>query len=101
MKVVKIWDADMYRDGGSYGFCFYTDDGQWYEFFLRTAAFDEGLVTSHQAPVIYLEGCNSGRLVQHLSWGEAQDFMQHLSYDNERFTELVQIVANEGRKPIS
>lgn len=55
MRVEKIWDADIYRDGGSYGFCFDADDGHWYEFFLKTTAFEEGRTTTHHAPEIFLE----------------------------------------------
>jgi len=96
--VKRIWEADIYRDGGSYGFCFDSDDGRWYEFFLRTRAFDPTAQTSHDPPAIYLEDANSGRLVRNLSWAEARAFVAELSYDNERFRELLAIVAAEGKR---
>jgi hypothetical protein len=96
-KVEKIWDADIYRDGGSYGFCFDADDGRWYEFFLRTAAFTEEETCSHFAPELYLEGCNSGCAVHTFSWTEAKEFVANLSYPNNRFDELVEIVVQEGK----
>ncbi|AYM76651.1 hypothetical protein D9M09_13235 [Janthinobacterium agaricidamnosum] len=98
MRVVKIWDADIYRDGGSYGFCFDADDGHWYELFMQTTAFDDDKSATHRPPVIYFEGCNSGHVVQNLSWDEAKVFIKHLSYNNHRFSELALIVANEGRE---
>jgi hypothetical protein len=98
MRVEKIWDADIYRDGGSYGFCFDADDGHWYEFFIQTSAFDEERPGTHRPPVIYLEGSNSGNVVQNLSWDEAKVFIKHLSCSNKRFSELAFIVANEGRE---
>ena len=99
MVVKKIWDADIYRDGGSYGFCFDSDDGHWYEFFLQTSAFSEQPATTHLPPVIFFEGCNSGQVVQSFSWSEAQDFIAILNYENVRFKELRDIVANHGKKP--
>lgn len=98
MRVVKIWDADIYRDGGSYGFCFDAADGHWYEFFIQTTAFDEDRSGTHRPPVIYLDGCNSGHVVQNLSWDEAKVFIKRLSYNNVRFSELASIVSHEGRE---
>jgi hypothetical protein len=97
MKILRIWDADIYRDGGSYGFCFDADDGRWYEFFLKTAAFSEMRNWSHFAPALYLEGCNSGCVVQTFSWGEAKKFVANLSYPHRRFDELIKIVVQEGK----
>lgn len=97
IKILKIWDADIYRDGGSYGFCFDADDGRWYEFFLKTAAFSEARTCSHLAPVLYLEGCNSGCVVQTFSWVQAKEFVANLSYPHNRFDELIKIVAQEGK----
>jgi hypothetical protein len=98
LRVQDIWDADVYRDGGSYGFCFDSDDGRWYEFFLKTKAFEQPSSESHYPPVIYLEGCNSGQVTQSLTWQEAKSVVAPLRYDNARFAELVEIVMNEGRK---
>ena len=99
-KVVKIWGADIYRDGGSYGFCFDSDDGNWYEFFLQTRAFEASATESHRPPVIYLEDVNSKNAVGSLSWEEAQAFVAPLCYENKRFDELVRIVASAGKKAL-
>ena len=96
-KVVKIWGADVYRDGGSYGFCFDSDDGNWYEFFLQTAAFEPSPTESHHSPVIYLESVNDKRVAQRLSWEEANAIIAPLHFENSRFTELVAIVKNHGK----
>jgi len=98
-KVVKIWDADIYRDGGSYGFCFDSDDGNWYEFFLQTTAFDSSAPGSHFPPVLYLESVNDRQMVQRLSWEEANEFVAPLRYESSRFAELVDIVKAQGRLP--
>jgi hypothetical protein len=97
MKVIKVWDADIYRDGGSYGVCFDSDDGHWYELFLRTRAF-EGAAETHYAPVVYFEGCNSGVVVEQLTWSEAKEFVASLNYSSSRFSEFVKIISNEGRR---
>ena len=95
MNVKKIWEADICRDGGSYGFSFDSDDGRRYEFFLLTRAFD-GVSTSHHPPVIYLEDVNSGQIVQRLTWQEAKQFVAPLKYDDARFAELLKIIETEG-----
>ena len=96
--VKRIWGADICRDGGSYCFCFDSDDGHWYEFFLRTTAFDPLATTSHSPPAIYLESSNDGKLVRNLSWSEGKKFVSQLSYENERFQELLNVVATEGKR---
>jgi len=99
MKVQKIWAADICRDGGSYGFCFDSDDGHWYEFFLRTRAFEQPQSEeSHHPPVIYLESVNDRKPVQQLTWEEAKIFIAPLHFDEQRFDELVAIVMREGRR---
>lgn len=95
--VKRIWAADICRDGGSYCFCFDSDDGNWYEFFLKTKAFDPTASTSHDAPVIYRESSNDGQLVRALTWAEAEQFVSQLNYDDTRFQELLAVVASEGR----
>jgi hypothetical protein len=98
MKVVKIWNADIYRDGGSYGFCFDSDDGHWYEFFIKTKAFEkEKANNDYYPPAIYFEGCNSKKVVEELSWAEAKEYIAPLSFGSDRFQELVRIVNNEGK----
>ena len=97
MKVTKINGADVYRDGGSYGFWFDSDDGSWYEFFIKTRKFEKDPDNDYYPPVIYLEGSNSKNIVQKLSWSEAQEFIKPLAYDNERFKELIKVVNNNGK----
>lgn len=104
MKVKKIWGADTYRDGGSYGFCFNSDDGHWYEFFVRTRAFEQlQSQESYYPPVIYLER-QLDKPVQQLTWEEAKAFIAPLHFEGQRFKnegqrfqELVAIVMREGR----
>lgn len=99
MQVKRIVDADMYRDGGSYGFTFYADDGRCYEFFLATRAFEEPRSEqSHRPPAIYAESVNDAKLVQQLTWGEARVFVAPLSFAGSRFAELVAVVLREGRR---
>lgn len=95
MNVKRIWVADICRDGGSYSLCFDSDDGRWYELFLKTRAFEGGTPT-HHPPVIYLEGVNGGQLVTSLTWHEARQFVAPLRYEGERFVELLQIIETEG-----
>lgn len=98
MNVSKIWAADIYRDGGSYGFCFDSDDGRWYEFFLQTRAFEEPPAPeSHLPPVIYLESVNDRRPIQQLNWDEANAFVEPLHFEEPRFQELVEIVRRKGK----
>jgi len=96
MEVDKILYADVFRDGGSYGLGFEAQDGQRYELFIQTTAFSAAQDTTHRAPVIYWEDCNSGRIFQSLSWKEAKEFIEPLRYSDPRFDELVEIIANEG-----
>jgi hypothetical protein len=66
--ISRIIDADICRDGGSYSFCFYSDDSQWYD-----------------------------KLVDQLTWEDGRNFLDGVEYDNQRFRELVAIVKAEGR----
>lgn len=94
MKVIKINGADVYRDGGSYGFWFDADDSNWYELFIKVRKLEgeKEATKDYDPPVIYLEGCNSGNIVKKLSWQEANEFILPLSYENERFRGLVEII---------
>jgi len=94
--VKRVFDADICRDGGSYYFCFESDDGHWYELFLRTRAFEPNATASHDPPAIYLESSNDGQLIRNLSWTEGKAFVAEFTYDSKRFQELLAIVANEG-----
>ncbi len=98
MKVERIFNADIYRDGGSYGFCFDSDDGHWYEFFIRIHYWsDPNEPRSYDPPVIYFEGCNKRQVAERMTWEEAKAFLEPLHFDDDRFQELVEIVRNEGR----
>lgn len=97
MNVERISDVDICRDGGSYSLCFDAEDGHWYEFFLKTRAFDEDRSRTHHPPVIYLDGYNDGVEVARLTWEDAKSFVAPLRYESRRFSELVHIVMNEGR----
>ncbi len=96
-EVTRIWEADICRDGGSYCFCFDSDDGHWYEFFLRTRAFEHTATASHDPPEIYRGSSNDGQLIHSLSWAEGKAFVGRLNYDNRRFHELMSIVSAEGK----
>ena len=95
MQVERVWGADICRDGGSYSLCFDSNDGRWYELFLKTRAF-EGAGPSHDAPVIYLGSANDGRVVRSLTWQEAKSFVAPLSFDGPRFQELRLVIETEG-----
>jgi len=97
MNVVHVFFADIYRDGGSYGFTFLAEDGHEDEFFLKTRAFEQATSETHAPPVIYREGVNSGVVVKELSWEQGQVFIAPLGYLNDRFDELVHIVNASGR----
>ena len=95
MRVQRVWGADICRDGGSYSLCFDSDDGHWYELFLKTRAF-EGAGPSHEPPVICRDGANDGHAVQSLSWQEAKAFVAPMSFEGNRFEELRRVIDTEG-----
>ena len=97
MKVITIKGADIYRDGGSYGFWFDSDDGNSYEFFIKSRRLEKDPDTDYYTPVIYLKGCDGKSIVKSLSWLEAQEFIKPLSYDAARFRELVKVVNGNGK----
>ena len=96
MNVKEIFNADIYRDGGSYGFCFYSNNGSWYEFFIQRDLRGVSGV-DYFPPQIYLEGCNSKNVITQLSWTQGKEFIKPLKYDNDRFAELTEIVNNNGQ----
>jgi hypothetical protein len=95
MRVQRVWGADICRDGGSYSLCFDSDDGRWYELFLKTRAFEQ-FGPSHEPPVIYLGSADDGHAVQALTWQEAKAFIAPLSFEGARFAELRRVVDTEG-----
>lgn len=98
MKAVRIHWADIYRDGGSYGFGFDADDGLQYEFFLKTTFSGPPSAATHLPPVLHLTDCNDGDAIQQMSWEEAQAFVAPLEFDDPRFRELVAIVMRRGER---
>jgi hypothetical protein len=98
MRVVEIGMVDVYRDGGSYGMTFSAGDGRTYEFFLEILPFEPSAAESHRSPVLFLDDCNNGAPVSRMSWDEAETFIKPLQHDDDRFRELVAIVARHGRK---
>jgi hypothetical protein len=94
VNVEKIWGADICRDGGSYSLCFDSDDGQWYEFFLRISLADG----SYDSPAIYRGSADDGHVVDRMSWVDADAFLRCLRYDGSRFQEIVDLVAREARR---
>ena len=66
--------------------------------FFQTTVFSAAQDTTHHAPVIYLDDCNSGRVVRSFSWEEAKKFVESILYSDQRFDELVNVVANEGKR---
>lgn len=95
IRIKEIFGADVYRDGGSYGFFFHAYNGSWYEFFIQRDL-NGTTGTEYYEPQLYLEGVNSKNVVYTFSWKEALKFVQDLEYENERFAELKRIVANGG-----
>lgn len=94
--VVEIFNADIYRDGGSRCFCYYSNDGDWYEFHVPIKSFgDSG--THYNPPELYLNSVNDRNLVHEFTWDEAMDFISDLYFDHPRFSELVQVVTNRGK----
>ena len=106
MKVQNIRGADMYRDGGSYGFLLSSDNGHRHEFFLQTRFPEQPRPQeSHHPPVIYLGSRNDDKPVQQLTWEEAEAFIAPLHFkgrrfqnEGQRFQEFVAIVMREGRR---
>lgn len=96
MKVVEIWNAEYYRDGGSYAFMFVAEDGKEYEFISQVILSKDG-VTSYRPPVIFWQDCNSGKIVRTFTWDQAKKFIEPLSYKSEIFSELKQLVNERAR----
>lgn len=95
MRVQRVWAVDICRDGGSYSVCFDSDDGHWYELFLKTRAFT-GSGPTHEPPVIYRGSANDHKALRALSWQEAKAFVASMSFEGNRFEELRRIIDAEG-----
>jgi hypothetical protein len=97
IKVSKIIECDIYRDGGSYSLCFYSDDNQWYEFFIPIK-WSDGTI-AYNTPILYFNSVNNHRVLRDFTWDEATEFLKPLSYDDHRFHELIEVVRLRGRFP--
>ena len=95
MKIVKINGADIYVDGGSYGFWFDCEDGNEYELFIKRDLSKDSK-NDYYPPVIYRNGYNRNSVVKKLGWTEAQDYLSNVNYTNIHFKTLVEIVKNDG-----
>lgn len=95
MQVKQISFVDIYRDGGSYGMGFEGEDGQDYELHLQSNRLRGK--SQYETPVIYLGRRNQRQVVQELSWEEARQFLQGLSFDSPRFAELKKLLKNKGK----
>ena len=91
MKVTEIWNAEYYRDSGSYSFSFVSDDDEEYEFISQVADTDSE-EKSYKSPVIFWQDCNSGRIFRELNWIEAKSFIEPLEYENEIFHEFKRLI---------
>lgn len=91
MKVIEIFDAQYYRDGGSYAFMFESDDGEEYEFISNVVKMSDDRIM-YKPPVIFWQDCNSGKVVKEFTWKEAKLFLEPLTYENEVFLRLKQLV---------
>jgi hypothetical protein len=98
VHVDKIFMVDICRDGGSYSLCFYSTDGEWYEFFVPIK-WDGDVAVAYETPRLYFRSVNDGNLVRTFAWEEAQQFVAPLQFDNSRFRELVDVLQNRGRFP--
>lgn len=97
VPVVEIFHADIYRDGGSRCFCYYSDDGKWYEFHVRIKCSVDGKEQYHP-PVLYLGSANDHEVIHEFTWEEAHDFISDLKFDNRRFSELNEVVLSAVRQ---
>lgn len=95
IKVNKIIGADIYRDGGSYSLCFYSDDNDWYEFFIPIKWEGDTSVRYH-TPILYFNSVNDHRVLRDFTWDEAAEFLEPLSYESHRFHELREVVRRRG-----
>ncbi|HED35098.1 MAG TPA: hypothetical protein ENJ08_12945 [Gammaproteobacteria bacterium] len=88
--------ADVYRDGGSYGFGFGANDGKIYELHLRVVLDSPADCKRYYEPIIFKESCNSKEVIAHPTWKEAEQLIEKIKYDNTRFKELKWIIKNGG-----
>ena len=88
--------ADIYRDGGSYGFGFYADDGNVYELHIRVVSDSPDDCKRYYEPIIFRDNSNSEKIVSHLTWKEASKFMKDVKFENQRYQQLKRIINDGG-----
>ncbi|OUS27652.1 hypothetical protein A9Q99_14535 [Gammaproteobacteria bacterium 45_16_T64] len=95
-KCRKPLMADVYRDGGSYGFVYKADKGKIYELHLPVVRESPCDCKRYYEPLVFQDNCNSGNVVEHPTWEEAKDFVSRIKFDDDRFSELKWIIENGG-----
>jgi len=93
MKITEIFGVDVCRDGGSYSLSFRAEDGEWYEFFVQVKSIDS---TDYYEPKLYKNGVNGGVVVEEYTWQSASQFLLGINCEEERFSEIVQLVGADG-----
>ena len=89
--------ADIYRDGGSYGFWFGANDGKIYELHIKVVIDSPADCKRYYEPLILRNNCHSEDVVvSQPTWKEASDLIKHVNFKNERFKELKWIIDNGG-----
>jgi hypothetical protein len=71
-----------------------------YELLLQVIYADREPTRNYEPPVIYLENCNSGIIIEHLSWQNAKEFIAPLSRGELKpgspLAKLVEMIQSEG-----
>ncbi len=88
--------ADIYRDGGSYGFGFGANDGKIYELHIKIVVDSPADCRRYYEPLLFRENCNSKDVAAHPTWHEASALIRDVKFKNERFQELKWIIDNGG-----
>jgi len=96
LKCTAPMFADVYRDGGSYGFGFGANDGKIYELHIEIVLDSPADCRRYYEPLIFRDNCNSNDVVDHPTWKEASELIKNVKFNNERFDELKWIIDNGG-----
>ncbi|WP_254511566.1 hypothetical protein [Anatilimnocola floriformis] len=115
VSIARVFSVDIYRDGGSYGMCFYSPDGEWFEFFVRVQHWDRPTdAIRYHPPVLYFQSVNSRNVIRNFTWEEADELVSGIlpeqivpsmprvefglpeDYERTRFSELVEIIRQRG-----
>ncbi len=93
MKIVKINGADIYIDGGSYGFWFDCEDGKEYEFFIKRDL-SKNSESDYHLPIICQNRYTKNSVIKELEWLEAGNYLSKINYEDKHFEILMEIVKN-------